>query len=365
MRGRRHLVLLVTLLAAVTAACGGQAEIAGDGWTITPSDVDELIAFVEHAHQLEFASGVEVLVTDLGSPDTEVFNEEDWALMTALGLVGDAADRSTANRFAGESRMGGCCRPTGGLAVGIEVQPDRLFTEALIVHELAHALQREHFGEWDSSYVGHGPSPRTGAHEGAAQYVALEYIAAAPDAERAAFDDALQEREKKRIAVIGAGANALLDWGYDIGPAFVGYLVEQAGAAALTDLRNNLPVTTKQVLFPNVYLAGEQPTAVASPAAPQGSTVVSEGTLGAAMLLYTLEGDLGRHAARALVADWVGDSFVLHEHEGRLCINAHIVMETDAAADDLADAIEQILTSNGKAVLAAIAGARVELQACG
>lgn len=364
---RLTLRLLGLALATIAAAgCGGQADIEGAGWTITAADVARLVEFIEDTHELGFLSPVEVVVyDDMPAPTKwEPIGLADWQLLQALGIVDQQADRHVANQARRDARIGGCCREQGGYAIGIEVDPNRLFTESLIVHELTHALHLQHYGSWDSSLSGSERlSPRTAMHEGAANHMAFAYVATASDADRVGFNAAVAAKARREAETMG-DAFDFLWWGYDSGKLFIDELVAERGIGVIGDLRTSLPTTTEQVLFPQAYLARDVALTVAPVPTPPGSPATTQGTLGVAAIILAMQDTVGVADARSMVESWAGDSYVAYPQDGVSCLNAVIEMDTDAAANRLAAALESSLVEVHRRVSAVATATTIHLATC-
>ncbi len=122
--------------------------IEGDGWVITEGEIADMMSFVEETHQLAFTDDVAVAVIgDIGAelyPGYVTFTENDWLLLRALGLAESDVDRDAVNRARRDRIRGVCCQYDGVLEVAVEIQPSELLTGVIVVHELTHALHRQH-----------------------------------------------------------------------------------------------------------------------------------------------------------------------------------------------------------------------------
>jgi hypothetical protein len=327
--------------------------VQGDGWVITERELGELLDFVATTHELDFEQEVIVsVVADIGADiqGYEPFSVEEWNVLRSLGLVDPAAGesaRAAANQVRFDRIRGVCCRGDVVTEVSVEVQPTKLATETILVHELTHALHRQHPDldrvELDFSEF---PLPAAAGIEGVPQYVAFAYLAVAPSEEQAAVLPDLPIIRDDMLPSIGIGAAQYLNFAYATGPAFVEAIVAERGVPGLSDVLTTPPTTTEQVLFPEKYLTGEGASSVPAPEIPEGVTIVRQGRYGAAMLSFVLTEAVDEGDALDLVEPWAGDRFVHYVVDEVLCTSAVIEMDSADAAVAIAGALRQSLSAD-------------------
>ena len=319
--------------------------IQGDGWVTTEADVARLAAVVEEIHELVFTSDVTVLVSDdVGAeyaPDFEPFSVEEWYLLQGLGLANNQADRDVANQVRRDRIRGLCCRFENGTQVVVEVEATKLETEAILVHELTHALHTQHPELFEGTRFesDETPKPYGASIEGVPQFVTFAYLDRAPAEELALVTPELPIIRPDMVPLVGPGPARHVNFSYATGPAFVEAIFDARGVDGLFDLLTTPATTTEQILFPEKYLVGEGAIEVSTPDAPFGVDVRAIGTIGAAMLLSALVDAEGELVARELVEPWAGDRFIVYEADEDLCLVATIVMDTPQAAVALGEAL--------------------------
>lgn len=326
--------------------------IEGDDWVITEGDVARLAAFVEDTHELEYTSVVTVLVSnDVGleyAPNFEPFSTEEWWLLQALGLADSQVDRDVTNQVRRDRIRGLCCRFDNGTQVVVEIEATKLETEAIIVHELTHALHTQYRRLFENTRyeTDETPKPFAASIEGVPQFVTFAYLALASAEELEAVTPELPIIRPDMVPLVGPGPAQHLNFAYATGPAFVDAVVAERGIDGLSDLLTDPALTTEQILFPEKYLQGETAEFVEDPEAPADATVAATGTIGAAMLLFALIDDLGETQARALVEPWGGDRFVIYQVGDDACMVANIAMDSVEAERALGDALLDSLSSS-------------------
>ncbi|MCA9717170.1 MAG: hypothetical protein KC468_21025, partial [Myxococcales bacterium] len=164
------------------------------------------------------------------------------------------------------------------------------YARSTIVHELTHALDDQHFElarpELDDADDETGFA-FSALVEGNAVTVEEAYQATFTDDERRAYDE--------EEAAIGDSADfsqfpeillALIGAPYELGPPLIDAIVDHGGETAVDQAFGDPPVSSEQVLDPDLYLSGEQPLDVAEP--PADGEVFDQGTFGQFLLLVLL-----------------------------------------------------------------------------
>lgn len=323
--------------------------IQGDGWVTTEADLAQLAAVVEEIHELEFTSDVSVLVSaDVGreyAPRFEPFSVEEWYLLQGLGLADSQADRDVANQVRRDRIRGLCCRFNNGTAVVVEVEATKLETEAILVHELTHALHTQYPELFEDTRfdTDETPKPYAASIEGVPQFVTFMYLESAPAEELALVTPELPIIRPDMVPLIGPGPARHLNFHYATGPAFVDAIFDARGIDGLMALLTTPPMTTEQILFPQKYLIDEAAVDVPTPAAPPGVETEVTGTIGAAMLLSALVDSIDEADALELVEPWAGDRFIVYEADDGVCLIATVEMDTAEAAGAIGEALIEAL----------------------
>jgi hypothetical protein len=333
-RGRRAVTALATVVLLLGGGLGAAILLEGQRAERVQAQVDAVLpalqGFVEQARGLPFEEPVEVEVLDDEAFLDALYEEPADApgeredrdgerTLKALGLIEPDADLDEQVQDQLDAGVVGFYDPsTDRLAVrGRDLD---VFTELVLVHELTHALQDQHF-DLERPDLDEADDERSLAFdslvEGDAVRVEDAWLAAQPADRRAEVLDRLggaQERE------LGTGTvQALLSFPYVAGPSYVRQVLDRGGRAALDAAYATPPTTSEQVLQPG---AGP-PAEVARPEV-QGA-VVDEGVLGEVGLALVLGVDPwhpGPHSA------WGGDRYVTVEDGDRTCTTA------DVAADE-------------------------------
>lgn len=202
--------------------------------------------------------------------------------------------------------------------------------ESVVVHELTHALQDQHFQlePWVEA-----AKPNDDAHlaraavvEGSAMAAMLDFafremgvsLQALPDL--SPFLDQLNLSDQNFPLLASAPpfiADALI-FPYRQGLIFSQAVLRTAGWSEFSRVFVNPPVSSQQILHPERYFAGYVPAPVALPKLaqqlPEGWKLLDENVLGEFGLLSLLKQHLGEPTARRLAPAWDGDRYAIAEH---------------------------------------------------
>ena len=315
--------------------------------------VAELIAFVERARGLEFKAPVEV---DFLAPDEfrerllgdmkptaqdrrEV--EEVAGALRALGLLEPGIDLIEAfEDLLGAGVVGFYSYDTKSLAVrGEDLGP---YTRSVVVHELTHALDDQHFGLERPALD--EDSEASGAFEalveGDAMRVEEEYVDTLSPREKAAYDeaeeDAAGEADFEDLPEVVVNSTI---FPYAFGPDFVEEVLDDGGERAVDAAFGEPPTTTEQILVPPAYFDGDEAKPVAEPKA-EAKKRYSD-VIGAWFLYLVLAEELDGEQAVAASRGWGGDRFVTWVDGDRTCLAANFVMDTAADTAELRDALAE------------------------
>ncbi|HVM28346.1 MAG TPA: hypothetical protein VM433_11855 [Mycobacteriales bacterium] len=294
-----------------------------------------LVSFVEDTRGLPFREEVDVEV--LGDdafldalydpPDEEEPREDRDAEPTlkALGLLepdADLEDEVTASLDAG---VVGFYDPRTDRLV-VRGRSVTAFTELVIVHELVHALQDQHF-DIDRPELDEADDERslafTALVEGDATWVEERW-----------FEEQSVARQTEIVESFGGAGSAedpavvdqLLGFPYFAGPLYVAALRERGGQEALDAAYADPPTTSEQILFP------DRDAAVATVPAPEpDGDVVDAGVLGVLGLNLLLGDAL---ATDGPTGGWNGDAYVSVEADDRTCTVAHVAVSDGGGLSD-------------------------------
>jgi hypothetical protein len=277
------------------------------GATSDPAVVHQEVAalqrFVEQARGLSFTGDVpiEVLAPDAfkaavlaaaAEDDPNAAGEGD--LFRAAGLVPPTYDVAAGERqLLGEGVLGFYEPKKKRLVVkgGARFDP---FLRHVLVHELTHALDDQHF-PLDRPDLDHATDDRGWAFaalvEGSARRVENAYVAQLPAADKASIDKdtaAMAPDQLRALSDVPLVLTQLQMTPYDNGEPFVSALVQSGGPAALDAALRDPPATAEQILHLPKFTAHEGARAVDAP--PADGAVVFDGSLGELMTGVLLHG---------------------------------------------------------------------------
>ena len=217
----------------------------------------------------------------------------------------------------------------------------------VLVHELTHALQDQHF---DLNRVDFsGGDVALGARsviEGDAERVARGYMSTL-----SSFEQDVVQREAERMGDdMYAPDEFYLNFSsfpYIVGKSFANSLVEAGGQATLDSAFRQFPISSEQIMHPDRYLAGDRPETVARPAA--GGPVVDQGTLGEYELIVILASAIDVDTAIDVGTMWGGSRYVTWTRGSTVCTTVRLVMEGPGASQMTAQALSAWASVNSGA----------------
>lgn len=197
-------------------------------------------------------------------------------------------------------------------------------TRMIVVHELAHALADQHFDL--GRFIKKGRSDdaataRMAVMEGQATWLMLEST-------MSAINQSLRSRPAMMEAIGGAGAmeaqypvlakaplylRTSLLFPYDQGLKFQHEAVRRLGNNGFSDVFRKPPVSTQQILHPELYFSGTAPAKVPLPRLPRGSRTVLESSMGELDHSVLIEQYVSKDEAAALSPHWRGAAVALAE----------------------------------------------------
>lgn len=281
------------------------------------------LEFVERPQATVLTSGE--LAGRIASELADVTGEEvalDQRILSLLGATPAGADLEELLVTALSEQVAGFYDPaTGELVVGADDPTSRVgrIEELTLAHELEHALADQVHGLPEREPLGGlDQDSRVAVQsliEGDATVTMQEYLRVG----LSTVDQLLLAGEAAALAGELADLSQLphyleesLLFPYTAGAAFVTSLRQDGGWAAVDAAYARPPISTAQVLFPEVYAAGTEPVALPAPA-PLGAPwrldrSVSFGAADLLLLLQAPDGDPDRGLpdARSLTRTWSG-----------------------------------------------------------
>jgi hypothetical protein len=246
-------------------------------------------------------------------------------------------------------------------------ETDRPEARGLLVHELVHALQDQHFGIRRFTSVFDNDDAllaRKAVMEGDATLVSEVWGArrngeAPTTAVLTASQRAKRMREEDILRYLGADDHITerpdiawrpLVFAYYTGMAFLSELAPPYDFRAIDRLFATPPNTSREILHADVFMQRSRASSdavVEVPALPQldprAGTQVSVGSLGEYRLRLFLQRCGTREAAELLSNRWLGDRYALFERaEGQLTLAWHSRWPTEGAAWAFADALKRV-----------------------
>jgi hypothetical protein len=232
--------------------------------------------------------------------------------------------------------------------------------EALLVHELTHALQDQyfaldHFSHNEDSTNEDAMLARKAVYEGDATLVAEIFGAQRANEEHAVAISTAAERartlpEEDVVKWIGAEARLLerpaiawkpLVFSYYTGLAFLASLRTPFDFRAIDAVYQTPPISTEQVLHPEKYRTHEQPLALEMPEAAG----VPQGTLGEYRIALFLERCLSREQAQKAAAGWGNDKYIVTTlPNDRVALRWVTRWDTEADAREFHKALKEVST---------------------
>lgn len=203
----------------------------------------------------------------------------------------------------------------------------------VMAHELTHALEDQsfHIDPWIKSARPNDDAElaRDSVSEGSALAAMFDYglreqrtsIRDLPDMSLMIRANALEEMNKDpNLAKAPTVIRDELLFPYLAGTGFVqAFLKAHAGWADLKLIFQNPPVSTQQIIHPDMYLSGTKPEKVALPdlkgIVPSDWKLLEENVMGEFGLDEILKQFLGQQRAEALSAAWTGDLYATLENQ--------------------------------------------------
>jgi hypothetical protein len=303
--------------------------------------VEELKVFVENERGLKFKNKVPVEVespqefqdrlADEASEYGEFDASESYITLKALNLVERNFDADSSDD---PLQDGGTLGYYDSYANRLVVQAEAPspFARSIVVHELTHALQDQHFNlDREMDWYDESLLAFDSLVEGDATRIEQLYLTSlSPEEQEAAAAEQANAGGSGPPASPSLQVLAMLSgFPYEVGEQFVADVFAAGGQARLDEAFKSPPTTTEQLLHPERFLTLEKPVEVESPE-PEGE-VYEEGVWGEAGLLTMLLNTIPEEQAWAAADGWAGDYYVAWKRGGQDCVRMSIA--TDGASD--------------------------------
>jgi hypothetical protein len=350
-------ILSAFLLLACTPALGQPPAARPSPARVAPNPSLEAFvplaeSFVEQHRGLKFKSVVKVtfLADTAFQQELAKANGTDSVgyateakVLHALGLLDGHPDLAKAEQQLQDSAVIGFYDPKSKqlFVRGVDASPS---VRHVLVHELTHALQDQWFSiDRTLSNQDESDLAFRALVEGDAVRVENQYISS------------LSPAEKRQIQTANAAGGPLpagvpdilleLDtFPYQVGPPFAESLVSSAGQQRLDAAFTTPPISTAQVIHPDLFLSGRAPVSVDFPSAD--GSIIDKGVLGEFGLDLILErlnarGEVSAGQVQVVTSGWSGDRYVAWDKGSQSCVRDSLVMSDGAATGALLTALRK------------------------
>lgn len=339
--------------------------------------IAELQAFIEDARDLKFKDEVKVtllseknfkarLLRD-SKQDQEENSEESSdseALFKAFKLIPSTANLDKVGaQAATEGVLGFYDTRSNDLVIrGEQSSP---FIKTVLVHELTHALQDQHFDIDRPELYDTDDDSSLGLEsvvEGDASRIEGKYFRSV-GAEEQRLIQTEQEKsvESSSDGGIPEALLALISFPYEVGTVFTEELERAGGNARIDEVLKNPPMTAEQLLHPQRYLRGEGAISVAKPAGD--GDVFDDGVVGELGLILLLTEAMPRRVALEAADGWGGDRYVAWRTGVGACARFGLVMDTPVDLKEAKSALNTWARMHGSATVKSLDEA-IEVTAC-
>ena len=282
-------------------------------------------------------------VTSSEEPTEEEAKELEQleGVLRALGLVeGDIDLREATDKAVAEGVLG-FYDPEGEVIVvrGAEITDEMA---PVIVHELTHALQAQHFDlspEHETS--GESLAYRT-LVEADASRVQQAYVRSLPAAQQRAYLDAqVAQAEGQDLEDVPPFLTELLGFPYALGPPWIEAVIAERGDDAVDELFEEPPASEEHIAVPSSFLEDDAVVEVDAPELAADEEPFGEADdFGMVSLLLVLGERLPWAETWPAVEGWAGDASVTFRARERDCIRVHVAMDGPRQATRLGDALD-------------------------
>lgn len=373
-------VLLGSVVAAFALYDGNETVLAGDpeeeeGAEAAPDGVDapdewdervvDLVDFVERERGLDFEHPVQVdFLTEEefldeirhdGNLDDEEREELEelqdvLPMLRALGLMeGDLDLFETIQDF--QEHAVGAFYDDEEKRVVVPATDLTAYDEMVLVHELTHALQDQHFDlatlrPDDDDEAATGGRAMQALVEGDANRIDAAYVASLPASERDEIydtEEALGVPEGTEEDEFPSFLVADLGVPYTLGQSMTQLIAVDGGNAAVDEAFSDPPLTGSHILDPRTFLEDRQFEELDHPDLPQGiDEPTDEGEFDALDVYFMLAQRIDFGRALEAADAWVGGSYAFYENpdDDRACARIALAGATDQETDLLFGAFD-------------------------
>lgn len=356
------------------AAPGAEAEQTQPLSPELKATITELKGFVEKERGLKFKRNVKVTllsekqfkayVSDASASEPET-DEVDVGRVTfeALGLIEKNIDLDALGETAaGQSLLGWYDSEEKALFVrGNKVTP---FIKTILVHELTHALQDQHFDIVREDLYEANDDSSLGLEavvEGDATRVEMAYYESLTAEEERLVELEANDAGDPATSEVPDALSAWMAVPYQLGPVFMEAMFQDGGNDQLNKALKNPPVTSEQLLYPDLYLANEPAVPVATP--PADGKAIDDGMFSQVGLVVILQAAMDPEVAFQAAEGWGGDQYVVWENGDKSCMRFDMVMETPRDQRELNAALRTWAKEHGGATVTTV-GAATRTTAC-
>ncbi len=241
-------------------------------------------------------------------------------------------------------------------------ESDSSFLEkrAALVHELAHALADQNFSL--GKYLRKGAknddaaTAREAVTEGQATWLMWAYVSVLGGGEAEVPDAVLESMTSAAAAAVSSQYPVFekaplylresLTFPYTAGLAFTNAVAKKLGKRSFSEVYRRPPVSTQQILHPDLYLENKEPVRVTPPDPhAKGYRKLSDGSIGELDFRVLLEQYAGAETAAKLAPRWRGGAYVLYEAKRGKASLLSFAVEWDSpeAARDFLHAYRTVL----------------------
>lgn len=371
----RSITVAIAVLAVITSACSGSSTVPAETTALTTPftgspgaterlltelDLEGLSRPVSRLRELEFLEPVpvqiledtafRVRVNELTAAPPEITPDLQSSWLRLLGLLPAGTNTYAATSRLLQTSVAFYDYEEGRILVraGAGVDP---YVESVVVHELVHALQHQHFGRADPMLLdGDLGYVYTALVEGDAERVTRRFIGELSPADEFAYEEGRLTATEEAIAILDSTPFYLL--GSLAQPAADGVRFLQGvdyetvnGFFADLDGLSSLPQSSEEILIPEADLV--RPDITLSPVlVPPYQRLPLESTLGAGRLRLLLGQIDDTATAERAVTGWANDRLDIRV-SGEAVIFAYLFAgDTGDDAVELADSFGRLLESN-------------------
>ena len=323
----RRLLLVVTVFLLAVSPTGAQIDPA------LMQEVEEDIQEIRGLPLLaEFGvstvSAEEYLADTIDSLDTDYPPAErarDQQVLVAFGLLDPDVDLGDAYTELLGSSVAGFYDPFAGeMVIVTSGSDDELgaFDQVTYAHETVHAIQDQHFDlgallTSEEEMTTDESLAMRSLVEGDATVAELDYLLSDMELARAYLDELERmDIDEELLDEAPPFLTGTLMFPYSEGYEFVQFLHDEGGWDLVNEAYGNLPVSSEQIMHPELYLEGELPVEVEvrdlSHVLGEGWQHIDQDTMGEFVISLMLdESELSDEQVELAAAGWGGDAYAV------------------------------------------------------